>query len=118
MNYRRGLPGIAAAVAVVSISALSAQAPDRLKTLDEQLGRIFTSSEYAVPRFGPARWLPDGTAYTTVEKSAERADAWDIVRYDAATGGRSIVLAGTRLVPQGAEKPLGIDNYTWSPDGK
>jgi dipeptidyl-peptidase-4 len=107
------LVGVALAAASVS-----AQQNDRRVALDDQLGRIFVSSEYSVPRFGPARWLPDGTAYTTVEKSAERADAWDIVRYEAATGARSIVLAGTRLVPPGASTPLGIDNYAWSPDGK
>jgi hypothetical protein len=40
--------------------------------LDAQIGRIFQSPDYQVPRFGPARWLPDGTAYTTVEKSPDR----------------------------------------------
>ena len=114
---KRHIVRIAIAV-LLSAAAVSAQTSDRLKTLDDQLGRIFVSSEYSVPRFGPARWLPDGTAYTTVEKSADRADAWDIVRYEAATGTRSIVLAGTRLVPPGASAPLGIDNYAWSPDGK
>ncbi len=116
-NRGFGLGRVVLAVALAA-AGVSAQSSDRLRTLDEQLGRIFVSSEYSVPRFGPARWLPDGTAYTTVEKSTERADAWDIVRYDAATGARSVVLAGTRLLPAGASTPLSIENYVWSPDGK
>ena len=38
-------------------------------------------------RFGPARWLDDGT-YTTVEPSTSVRGGADIVRYDAATGQR------------------------------
>lgn len=116
---QRPLPGfVVTTVAVLSVTALSAQAPDRLQRLDAQLGRIFQSSDYSVPRFGPARWLPDGTAYTTVERAADRSDAREIVRYDAATGARSILLPASRLVPPGATNPLDIDNYVWSPDGK
>src|SRR5262245_47538232 len=107
------------AIAVVlCVAALSAQSADRLRRLDEQLGRIFQSSEYTVPRFGPARWLPDGTAYAIVERSADRKDASDIVRYDAAAGSRSIILAADRLVPPGSTTPLDIDDYAWSADGK
>src|SRR5919108_307829 len=54
---------------VVATAAVSAQTTERLRALDEQLGRIFQSSDYTVPRFGPARWLPDGTAYAVVERS-------------------------------------------------
>jgi dipeptidyl-peptidase 4 len=96
----------------------AAQQTDRARVLDEQIARIFQSADYQVPRFGPARWLADGTAYTTVERSAERADAWDIVRYDAATGARSILIAGSRLVPPGATTALSIDDYDWSRDGR
>ncbi|MGH9384445.1 MAG: S9 family peptidase, partial [Vicinamibacterales bacterium] len=111
------LASVTTALVVVGVAAVSAQAPDRVQRLNDQLGRIFQSSEYSVPRFGPARWLPDGTAYAIVERSADRKDAWDIVRYEAATGARSVILSGTRLVPPGASTPLGIDNYAWSPDG-
>src|SRR5262245_13192068 len=91
---------------------------DPRAALDAQIGRIFQSPDYQVPRFGPARWLPDGTAYTTVEKSAERADAWDVVRYEAGSGARSVLIAGSKLVPPGASKALDIDDYAWSKDGK
>jgi dipeptidyl-peptidase-4 len=95
-----------------------AQQSDRAAVLDAQIGRIFGSSDFQVPRFGPARWLADGSAYTTVERSAERADAWDVIRYDTATGARSVLIAGARLVPPGAKTALSIDDYTWSDDGR
>jgi len=102
---------------VLGTAAASAQTGDRLRALDAQLGRIFESSEYAVPRFGPARWLPDGTAYAIVERKTGGKDASDIARYDAATGARSVTLGGDRLVPPGSTTPLGIDDYAWSADG-
>ena len=104
-------------LALVQVVPLAQPAETR-RRLDEQIGQIFASGTYAVPRFGPARWLADGTAYTTVEKSADRDDAWDIVRYDAATGARTILIAGTRLLPPGAKSPLSIDDYAWSRDGR
>ena len=102
---------------VLATAAVSAQTGDRLRALDAQLGRIFDSSDYAVPRFGPARWLPDGTAYAIVERKTGGRDASDIVRYDAATGARSVILSGDRLTPPGSTTPLTIDDYAWSADG-
>ncbi len=95
-----------------------ARQDDRVRTLDEQIGRIFDANEYAVPRFGPARWRPDGASYTTVEASASPKGASDIVGYDAATGAREVLVAGTRLVPAGQAAALSIDDYAWSPDGR
>ena len=43
--------------------AATAQVDPRWATLEQQLDRIFNSTEYQLPRFGPARWLADGTAY-------------------------------------------------------
>ena len=99
-----------AAVLLVNVG-IHAQQADRTSGLDERLSRIFASAEFQVPRFGPARWLPDGTAYTTVESG-------DIVRYDAATGARGVVVAASRLTPPGTSTPLAIDDYTWSRDGQ
>ena len=95
-----------------------AQRADQAQLLDQQIERIFGTSDFQVPRFGPARWLLDGTAYTTVERSAEHADVRDIVRYDAASGARTVLIEGSRLTPEGAGEPLPIDDYVWSLDGK
>src|SRR5437016_2362282 len=91
-----------------------AQVPD---TVNAMMRRIFASADFAPQRFGPARWIENGTAYTTVEKSAAIADASDIVRYETATGARSVYISARQLVPSGASEALDFDDYTWSADG-
>ena len=82
------------------------------------LQQIFASRQYAPERFGPARWIEDGAAYTTLERSAATKGGFDIVRYDSKTGARSILVAAAALVPAGDTTPLAIDDYTWSPDAR
>src|SRR6187399_115126 len=94
-----------AVIAVALASSPRAQQPDVAAALRAQVDRIYAQNAYAAPRFGPARWLPDGTAYAIVERTGGGAE---IARYDAATGARS-VLASTRL---------DVDDYSWSPDGR
>ncbi len=107
-----------AAMAVATLAApISARQDARARAVDQQIDRIFSANEFALPRFGPARWLADGTAYTTVERAAEPAKGWDIVRYEAATGARRILIAGSRLVPAGSTNAVSIDDYAWSDDG-
>ncbi|MEO8677553.1 MAG: S9 family peptidase [Vicinamibacterales bacterium] len=115
MNRHPRLPLFVLAVALAT-AGLDAQA-DRAKALDDQIGQIFSTTTYQVPRFGPARWLPDGSSYTTVERSAD-GNGRDIVRYDAASGTRTILISSKQLVPAGAPQPMTIDNYVWSSDGK
>jgi dipeptidyl-peptidase 4 len=104
-------------VVALAGAAAAAQQPDRVRALDEQIGRIFQTTEYEVPRFGPARWLPGGAAYSTVESGTDGTGRRDIVRYDAATGARTILVAGSRLLPPGSDATPDIDDYSWSPDG-
>jgi len=102
------------ALFVSAPSAAAAQAPENVT---ETLRRIFASAEFAPQRFGPARWIENGTAYTTVEKSAANPDAFDIVRYETVTGVRSVYISARQLVPSGASEALDFDDYAWSADG-
>lgn len=81
------------------------------------LDRIFSSNEFRSETFGPARWLDDGSGYTTLEPSPTSKEARDIVRYEAATGRRNVLIAAASLTPTGAAAPLAIDDYAWSKDG-
>lgn len=101
-------------IAALLQSAVHAQ-DDRLRALNAQIDRIYKDNEFALPRFGPARWLEDGTAYTTVERAANGGS--EIVRYDAASGARSVLISGAQLTPPGGDKPLTISDYVWSADG-
>src|SRR5690349_22622846 len=81
--------------------------------LDSMLFRSYASREFAGARFGPSRWIEGGTAYTTVEPSAGgKGD--DIVRYETATGARSILVSAKQMTPAGASDPLDFDDYAWS----
>src|SRR5687768_1344597 len=105
---------VASAVVAVTLgAALLAQQDERARLLEQQIDRIYQANEYALPRFGPARWLADGTAYTTVERSAG-TEGSDIVRYDAATGARSVLISSAQLTPAGATRALAIGDYVWS----
>ncbi len=99
------------------VSALSPALAQVPANVNETLHRIFASAEFAPQRFGPARWIENGTAYTTVEKSAADSDASDIVRYETATGTRSVYVSARQLVPAGTSGALDIDDYGWSADG-
>jgi dipeptidyl-peptidase 4 len=102
------------------ILALSGICPVHLRgsdELNEQLKRIFDSETFSPKGFGPARWIEDGNAFTTVERSASHADGKDIVRYETATGQRTVLVNSEQLMPKD-NKPLAIDDYRWSPDSK
>ncbi|HMJ58076.1 MAG TPA: S9 family peptidase [Gemmatimonadales bacterium] len=88
-------------------------ASDSLLTVD----RIYASPEFRSGSFGPLAWLGDGSAYTTLERSTETRDGRDIVRYDAQTGARTILVPAARLTPAGASTPLEVEEYSWSDDG-
>lgn len=102
-------------ISLLTISALQAQS-SRTADLTTQIDRIFKERLYAAPRFGPARWMPDGVGYAIVEEA--KGGGSEIARYDAATGNRSVLVAATRLAPAGGKEPLEIEDYAWSPDGK
>jgi len=82
------------------------------------LERLYGSAEFRADYFGQARWLEDGTFYTTLEPSSAVTDAQDLVRYETESGIRTVVVSASLLMPEGAERPLSIHDYQWSADGK
>src|SRR5262249_5465092 len=109
--YKRGVRAVPALL-IVALAApvvrAQAQAPLTVE-------RIF-SGEFRVQGVGPSRWLDDST-YTVVEASASGGGA-DLVKVDAATGRKSILIPASRLVPSGAKEPLEVEDYDWSADHK
>ena len=103
-----------AAVLAIGASELRGQVP---AAATEMLRRLYASRDFASERFGPARWIENGAAYTTVEPSEAVSGASDIVRYETATGARTVYVSARRLIPAGDSVALDIDDYGWSADG-
>src|SRR5205085_6003087 len=66
---------------------------------------------------GEVQWQADGSGYFMLEPSAVK-ERLDLVRYDAATGAKTVVVSADKLVPPGASSPLAIEQYDFSPDGQ
>ena len=77
------------------------------------LENIYSNHAFAQRGFGPVRWMKDSKGYSTVEANRE-LDGGEIVRYDAGDGARTVLVSARQLMPEGAKKPLAIDNYEWS----
>ena len=103
---------------LLCVAAPRAQQDERARALDAQIDRIFAARDYDAPRFGPARWLPDGTAYTIVEHSAAQGGAPEIVRYDARSGARTVLVPGSLFDLKGHSAPADVADYSWSADGR
>jgi dipeptidyl-peptidase-4 len=78
--------------------------------------RIYGSREFVTDAFGPSRWVDNGAGYTTVEPADGRG--MDLVRYDTERGTREVLVPAARLIPSGADQPLEIEEYAWSPDNR
>ncbi len=112
MPLADGLPRPFGSAASAAEKQAPAKQPDpALLTLD----RIFNSSELAAAGYA-ATWQGTGTAYEKLEKSQHDVGGQDIVRYDAESGARSIIVPSTLLVPDGGSRPLTVESYAWSDD--
>src|ERR1700722_4560547 len=129
MPFDSRVPGVSRSVARASVCCLLilAGAPFQTRVLAQQtdpsritLDRMFGSPDFQQDELGPAHWLPGSTtgAYTLLEPAAGGAGRGvDIVRFDAVSGTRDVLVPASKLVPPGASDPIDIENYTWSPDG-
>lgn len=62
-------------------------------------------------RAGGPRWANGGSAYQGIEGG-------EIVRYDTATGARTVELSAAQLTPPGASAPLRFSDYSGTADGR
>jgi dipeptidyl-peptidase-4 len=85
-------------------------------TVTETLRREFVDHAFTVKSFGPARWLNEGQAYTTVEPSGDAAGGKELASYDSATGQREMLVSAQQLTPSGSKEALTIEDYAWSSD--
>ena len=99
------------AIILAGVVNLEAQSDKGLLSLES----IFNSRDFLSEQFGPARWLSDGSGYTTVEVS-NSLRALEIVSYRPETGRREIKVSARRLIPRGSSAPLIIHDYQWSED--
>ncbi|MDE2980688.1 MAG: DPP IV N-terminal domain-containing protein [Gemmatimonadota bacterium] len=105
---------------LVSVLAFAAFSPTQGRAqvpaeTEARLRSIFEARDVDARSF-QATWLPDGTGYTTLEVPPG-ASARELVRYDAASGDRTVVASVSDLTPFGASEPLNISGYQFAPDG-
>ena len=116
----------APAICSVLTSACLAVPVSGTATQDQSLltvDRIFgLDKEFKSEVWGPAYWLQDSSAYTTLESSDHFTDAkdakeiQDIVKYTPETGQREVIVPAQSLIPPGQLLPLQIKDYAWSGD--
>jgi len=102
---------VACTLAVVA-APLAAQTDPSLLSVRS----IYASPDFAGERFGPTRWLENGAAYTTLEKS-EQGKGKDIVRYVTESAARTVLVPATAITAPGDTAALDVEDYSWSPDG-
>ena len=110
-------PGVLGACLLLSASPAlrlaDKPADNSLLTVD----RIFVQEEFKTQEWGPARWLKDGSGYTTLEKSESVKEASDVVRYGPESGRREVLVCASNLLARGESQPLKIEDYAWSDEG-
>ena len=79
------------------------------------LENIYANRAFSQKGFGPVRWMKDSRGYSTVETNKELGGR-EIIRYDAQTGARAVLVAARQLVPANSNAPLPIADYQWSDD--
>jgi len=76
--------------------------------------RVWGTRDFA-PDLVPVQWADQGPYFTTT--ADDDSGHTSLYRVDAATGTRTLVIAGTDLVPPGAAAPIKIEDYHFSADG-
>jgi dipeptidyl-peptidase-4 len=80
------------------------------------LDRIFDSSEFKERGLGEYKWSQRTASYFTLEAPQAGGKGRDLVRNDAATGKKEIVVPANAFVPEGQGEPLNIESFEFSAD--
>ncbi len=81
------------------------------------LDRIFNSGEFSESGGWSGRWN-GANSYIALESSKSVSGGRDFVTYNASGADRKVLVQAERFVPQGEKKPISIDSYAFSADGK
>ncbi len=113
MRIARSVSRFVLLLVLVAAAALQLTAQQRTKefTVDD----IYASRKFSSGGFRSIRWMEGGKAssYLLTDTTAKSTDIW---RYDVASGDTSVLVRGSSLKLPGAEAPISIQNYTFSPD--
>ncbi|MGC1364792.1 MAG: DPP IV N-terminal domain-containing protein, partial [Candidatus Acidiferrum sp.] len=112
---------VLAALILFSIAGAIA-APPAARAQEREAAAKLVARTMANPEFRPksfrgGEWLGNGDFYLALEPAATGAGI-DIVRYQTATGARDILVPANRLIPAGGKRPLPIEDYAFSADGR
>ncbi len=94
-----------------STLTLPGQASKPALTLED----IYKNGTYSTRYYRSVRWMEDSQHYTTLESNRERRCS-EIIRYNAKSGERVVLVGADQLVPGEAADPLAIRDYQWSDD--
>lgn len=106
-----GAPGIRAA----ADRPVRAGAPGIQEAGELSVESIFGSYRYLADRFS-GTWRADGERWVTVERDAQGRPT--LVQVQAASGERDTLVTTAELTPPGRNEPLGIYEFSFSPDGR
>jgi dipeptidyl-peptidase-4 len=102
----------AAGISAVAVLALAPPAAAQQLTLQ----RIFTTGDFSAGAFYP-QWSADGRSFVLVEADPQTraSDVWTVGIDD---GKRERRLQGSRLVAEGQNAPVDVEDIEWSADGR
>jgi dipeptidyl-peptidase 4 len=79
--------------------------------------RLYSSEDFKLQPPPPSVWLPDGSGFLMLEDAGGHKGS-SIVRCDAASGAREVVVSSAQLTPEGATQPLEVEEFHFSEDSR
>ena len=117
MRTTRDRSSITALIVIFLLAAIPPPAAAQLSQNVQDMLRRIGSGEFGAGRAPgtSGRWVDGGRGYTAMERNP--AGGTDIVRYDTATGARTVVMTAAQLTPPQLGKPMPFTDYAQSADG-